>query len=61
VRQPLAEMGSVAAEMLGTLIDGLPLASRRVELATQLVVRASTARPPGARTAARRSAGATPA
>jgi LacI family transcriptional regulator len=45
VRQPLAEMGRVAADMLGTLIDGLPLASRRVELATELVVRASTAPP----------------
>jgi LacI family transcriptional regulator len=48
VRQPLAEMGRVAAEMLGTLIEGLPLASRRVELATELVVRASTARLPDA-------------
>jgi LacI family transcriptional regulator len=61
VRQPLAEMGSVAADMLGTLIDGLPLASRRVELATELVVRASTARPPDARARAGRSADATPA
>ncbi len=47
VRQPLAEMGRVAADMLGTLIEGLPLASRRVELATELVVRGSTAPPPG--------------
>ncbi|HEY2505877.1 MAG TPA: LacI family DNA-binding transcriptional regulator [Streptosporangiaceae bacterium] len=46
VRQPLAEMGRVAADMLGTLIEGLPLPSRRVELATELVVRASTAPPP---------------
>jgi LacI family transcriptional regulator len=46
VRQPLAEMGRVAAEMLGTLIEGLPLSSRRMELATELVVRGSTA-PPG--------------
>jgi LacI family transcriptional regulator len=61
VRQPLAEMGSVAAEMLGTLIDGLPLASRRVELATELVVRASTGPPPCARATARRSADAAPA
>jgi LacI family transcriptional regulator len=43
VRQPLAEMGRVAAEMLGTLIEGMPLASRRVELATELIVRSSTA------------------
>jgi len=48
VRQPLAEMGSVAAEMLGTLIDGQPLASRRVELATELIVRGSTAYGPDA-------------
>jgi LacI family transcriptional regulator, galactose operon repressor len=46
VRQPLAEMGSVAADMLGTLIEGLPLASRRVELATELIVRESTANCP---------------
>jgi LacI family transcriptional regulator len=46
VRQPLAEMGRVAADMLGTLIEGLPLATRRVELATELVVRGSTAGPP---------------
>jgi LacI family transcriptional regulator len=45
VRQPLAEMGRVAAEMLGTLIEGLPLSSRRMELATELVVRGSTAPP----------------
>jgi LacI family transcriptional regulator len=46
VRQPLAEMGRVAADMLGTLLEGEPLASRRVELATELTVRMSTA-PPG--------------
>jgi len=46
VRQPLAEMGRAAAEMLGTLIEGLPLSSRRIELATELVVRGSTAPPP---------------
>jgi LacI family transcriptional regulator len=49
VRQPLAEMGRVAADMLGTLMEGLPLATRRVELATELVVRASTAHPPDGR------------
>ena len=43
VRQPLAEMGRVAAGMLLTLIDGAPLASPRVELATALIVRASCA------------------
>jgi LacI family transcriptional regulator len=45
VRQPLAEMGRVAAEMLLTLIDGAPLASPRIELATALIVRASCAAP----------------
>ena len=45
VRQPLAEMGRVAAEMLGTLVGGLTLLGHRIELATELVVRASTAAP----------------
>ena len=44
VRQPLADMGRVAAEMLGSLIDGVPLRGQRVELATELIVRESTAR-----------------
>ena len=44
VRQPLADMGRVAAEMLGDLIDGTPLRSQRVELATELIVRESTLR-----------------
>jgi LacI family transcriptional regulator len=44
VRQPLADMGRVAAEMLGDLIEGVPLRSQRVELATELIVRESTAR-----------------
>ncbi len=43
VRQPLAEMGRVAAEMLGDLIEGVPLRSQRVELSTELIVRYSTA------------------
>jgi LacI family transcriptional regulator len=43
VRQPLADMGRVAAEMLGDLIEGVPLRSQRVELSTELVVRESTA------------------
>ncbi|MFI5063323.1 MAG: substrate-binding domain-containing protein, partial [Streptosporangiales bacterium] len=43
VRQPLADMGRVAAEMLGSLIDGMPPRSQRVELSTQLVIRDSTA------------------
>lgn len=47
VRQPLAEMGRVATQMLASLMAGKPLDSTRVELATTLIVRASTA-PPGA-------------
>src|SRR5262249_37385231 len=43
VRQPLAEMGSAAAQMLGELIDGGPLRTNRVELSTELHVRESTA------------------
>ena len=43
MRQPLAEMGSAAAQMLGELIEGLPLRSSRVELSTELIVRESTA------------------
>jgi LacI family transcriptional regulator len=45
VRQPLAEMGSAAAQMLGELIEGQPLRSNRVELSTELIVRESTAPP----------------
>ncbi len=43
VRQPLADMGRVAAEMLGDLIEGVPLRSQRVELSTELIIRESTA------------------
>jgi LacI family transcriptional regulator len=43
VRQPLAEMGRVAAQMLGDLIQGIPLRSNRIELSTELIVRESTA------------------
>ena len=45
VRQSLGEIGRVAAEMLGALMEGLTLSSRRIEVATELVVRASTAPP----------------
>jgi beta-xylosidase len=48
VRQPLAEMGSAAAQMLGELIEGLPLRSNRLELSTELIVRESTAAPKAA-------------
>ena len=43
VRQPLAEMGRAAAQVLGELIGGVPLRSKRVELSTELIVRESTA------------------
>ena len=46
VRQPLREMGRVATTMLLRQIAGEPLDSQRVELATTLIVRASTAAPP---------------
>ncbi len=45
VRQPLAEMGSAAAQMLGELIAGGVLRTNRVELSTELIVRESTAPP----------------
>jgi LacI family transcriptional regulator len=47
VRQPFAEMGRVAVQNLMTLLEGGPLAAPRVELATHLVVRASSAPPVG--------------
>ncbi|NUT53943.1 MAG: substrate-binding domain-containing protein [Saccharothrix sp.] len=47
VRQPLAAMGRQAGWMLADLIGGRPPVTDRVELATELVVRSSTARPPG--------------
>ena len=43
VRQPLAEMGVVAARTVLALAQGQDLDSRRVELATELVTRISTA------------------
>jgi LacI family transcriptional regulator len=43
VRQPLAEMGVVAARTVLALAQGQDLDSRRVELATELVTRVSTA------------------
>lgn len=43
VRQPLAELGRTAVAMLNRLIDGHEAESMRLELATQLVIRASTA------------------
>jgi LacI family transcriptional regulator len=43
VRQPLAEMGLAAAQILGDLIEGVTPRNRRVELSTELIVRESTA------------------
>jgi LacI family transcriptional regulator len=43
VRQPLAEMGRTAAQMLGDLIGGVPPRTNRIELSTELIVRESTA------------------
>jgi len=45
VRQPFAEIGRAALRTLLRLAAGEPLDSHRVELATQLVVRSSTAPP----------------
>jgi DNA-binding LacI/PurR family transcriptional regulator len=45
VRQPLADMAAAAAEMVLTLARGEPLPRPRAELATELIVRDSTARP----------------
>jgi LacI family transcriptional regulator len=44
VRQPLREMGGVALRTALRLADGEKLESHHIELATELVVRASTAR-----------------
>src|SRR5438128_6587924 len=46
VRQPLFDMGRVATSMLMRLIAGEPLDSLRVELATTLITRESSAPPP---------------
>ena len=45
VRQPLADMAAVAARIVLQLIDGEEPETMRVELATTLVVRESTAAP----------------
>ena len=46
VRQPLTDMGRMAVRVLLRLAAGETLESHRVELATQLIVRESTAPPP---------------
>jgi DNA-binding LacI/PurR family transcriptional regulator len=45
VRQPLTEMAAAATAMLVKLAKGEPLQQNRVEFATELIVRGSTARP----------------
>ena len=45
VRQPLSDMGREAGRMLARLIREESLDNHRVELATSLVVRSSTAAP----------------
>ena len=45
VRQPLAEMGRMAVSLLMRLLERRPIEAMRVELATKLVVRGSTAPP----------------
>ncbi|WP_412750437.1 LacI family DNA-binding transcriptional regulator [Krasilnikovia sp. M28-CT-15] len=45
VRQPLPEMGALAARTALRLAQGQPIDTPRVELATELVVRDSTTRP----------------
>jgi LacI family xylobiose transport system transcriptional regulator len=46
IRQPVAEMGAAAAKLVLSLAAGQPLTQTRVELATTLIVRDSTAPPP---------------
>lgn len=46
VRQPLAEMGRVALDMLVTLLEGRTALAMRRELPTELIVRQSTGRAP---------------
>ncbi|HET6188989.1 MAG TPA: substrate-binding domain-containing protein [Trebonia sp.] len=41
-RQPLAEMGRIAVSLLIRLLDGHQVEALHVELATDLIVRAST-------------------
>jgi LacI family transcriptional regulator len=47
VRQPLAEMGRMAESLLTRLLERQPIEAMRVELATKLIVRESTAPPRG--------------
>ena len=49
VHQPIADIGRTAVSTLIRLVSGEALATKRVELATHLVVRSSTARVPAER------------
>ena len=46
VRQPLAELGRTAVSLLTRMLDRQRVEALRVELATRLVVRETTAPPP---------------
>ena len=46
LRQPLAEMGRMGVSLLSRLLDDRQLEALHVELATQLIIRGSTAPPP---------------
>jgi LacI family transcriptional regulator len=46
VRQPLHDMGKLAARMLLSLIDGRPLLMQNMQMPTELIVRGTTAPPP---------------
>src|SRR5262245_56776380 len=46
VRQPLADMGEVALDMLVTLLQGRTVLNLRRELPTELIIRESTGRAP---------------
>lgn len=46
VHQPLDEMGRLGFELVLRLLSGEPIRTRRIEVATHLVVRGSTAPPP---------------
>jgi LacI family xylobiose transport system transcriptional regulator len=48
VRQPLVEMAETAARLVIDLANGRPVASSRIDLATRLVERGSSAPPPAA-------------
>jgi LacI family transcriptional regulator len=45
VRQPLQDMGRAAVSLLDRLIEGRPIEAMRIEVATRLIVRASTGPP----------------